>query len=174
MKWKCLMKAKVWMNLIMILKWLQRWATLSCCSFIFVMSFCYTEICFSFVAVYIFARNVYSNILLQSWLPLNNAVQYINLSILSIYLAWKPFQANISIFWFYWYISLKNLSKQIYWFFDFIDISCSKTFPSEYIVISIYWYILLENLSKQIYQFFDFNYISGSKTFPSKYIDFLI
>ena len=35
-------------------------------SFIFVMSFCYTDICFSFVAVYNFACKVYSNILLQS------------------------------------------------------------------------------------------------------------
>ena len=63
--------------------------------------------------------------------------EYIDFMILLIYLAWKPFQANILIFWFYWYILLKNLSERIYWFFDFTDISCLITFPSEYINLLI-------------------------------------
>ena len=59
--------------------------------------------------------------------------KYINLLILSIYLARKPFRVNISIIWFLWYISLKNLSEWIYQFSDFYDISRLKTFPSKYI-----------------------------------------
>ena len=117
----------------------------------------------------------------------------IDFLILLIYLARKPFLANISIFWFYWYISLENLFEWINQFFDFIDISRSKTFPSKYIdflILSIYlaqkpfranilifWfyqYISLENLSERIYWFFDFIDVSRFKTFPSEFIDFLI
>ena len=101
--------------------------------------------------------------------------EYIDFSISLIYLAQKPFRANILIFWFYQYILLGNLFEQIYQFFDFINISCPKTFPSKYISIFwFYWYILLGNLFEQIYRFFDFTDISRLKTFPSEYIDILI
>ena len=63
--------------------------------------------------------------------------EYINFLILTIYLARKPFWANISIFWLLRYTSLKNLSERKYLYFDFIDISRLKTFPSEYIDFSI-------------------------------------
>ena len=59
--------------------------------------------------------------------------EYINFLILLIYLARKPFRESISSFWFYQYISLRNLFEQIYRFFDFINISRSETFSSEYI-----------------------------------------
>ena len=96
--------------------------------------------------------------------------KYINFLILSIYLTRKPFWANISIFWFYWYISLGNLSNE---YIDFLILSiylARETFLSEYIdylilliylarkpfrantlIYWFYWYILLENLSEQIY-----------------------
>ena len=102
------------------------------------------------------------------------AVWYIDLLILTIYLAPKPFQTNISIFWFYRYILLENLSKRIYQFLIFLINLARKLFWANILIFWFYWCILLENISKQIYQFFDFNDISCSKTFPSEYIDFLI
>ena len=71
----------------------------------------------------------FSNISRSETFPREN----INFLILLIYLTRKPFRANISIFWFYRYISLGNLFERIYLFFNFTDISRSKTFPRKYI-----------------------------------------
>ena len=84
-------------------------------------------------------------------------------------------QIDISIIWYYQYISIGNLFERIYQFFDFINLSCLETFSSKYIdflILSIY--ISLGNLFEQIYRFFDFINISCLKTLPSQYIDFLI
>ena len=118
--------------------------------------------------------------------------KYINFLILLKYLARKLFRVNISIFlfywyislenfpskyinfWFYWYILLGNLFKQIYRFFNLLIYLAQIPFWASILIFWFYQYILLINLSERIYRYFDFIDVSCLETFSSDYIDFLI
>ena len=125
------------------------------------------ENCYSF-----FGEIVYSNKWEAKISVISHADWYISFLILSIYLARKPFWANISIFWFYWYISLGNLFKRVYRIFDFTHISHSETFLSEYIKFSILLIYLARKpfwASISIFRFFCFILLGN---LSSKYIYF--
>ena len=122
----------------------------------------------------LFGEIVYGNEWEAEISVISHADWYIGFLILSIYLALKPFWANISIFWFYRYILLKNLFEQIYRFFDFINISCSKTFSSKYIFFLILSIYLARKLFWANILIFDFTDISRLETFLSEYIGYLI
>ena len=105
---------------------------------------------FLILSIYLTRKPFRANILIFWFINISRSKtfssKYINFLMLLIYLAWKPFWANKSIFWFYWYISLGNLFDQIYQFFDFIDISCSKAFSSQYIDIPDWVQYLAKNI----------------------------
>ena len=117
---------------------------------------------------YIFGEKVYSNQWEAEISVLSHADWYISFLILSIYLARKPFRANISIFWFYWYTSLGNLLSKYIDFLILLIYLARKLFRANISIFWFYWYILLGNLSKQIYWSFDFNHISRSETFSDR------